>query len=64
MAEVSDPEVWMEVHHEAEDERFHRYMVSERHDVSDVELWDEQQNQMEEENEEIARGEVTDDGDL
>ena len=45
-------------------ERFHRYMVSERHDVSDVELWDEQQSQMQQENDEIARGEFTDNGDL
>ena len=45
---------WMKVHHEAEDERYHRYiryMVSERHEVSAVELWDEQQDQMMRENE-------------
>ena len=54
LSEVSDPDTWMEVHHEAEDERYHRYiryMVSERHEVSAVELWDEQQDQMMRENE-------------
>jgi len=39
-------------------------MVSERHDVSAVELWDEQQDQMVRENDEIARGELVDENEL
>ena len=44
------------MNHESEDERYHRYMMSERHEVSDTERWDEQQAEMMAENEEIARG--------
>lgn len=51
LSEVSDPDTWMEVHHE----------------VSapwDGELWDEQQSEMTRENDEIARGEFADENEL
>ena len=64
LSEVSDPDTWMEVRHEAEDER--HYMLSERHEVSDGdgELWDEQQSEMMRENDEIARGEFADENEF
>ena len=51
--------MWMEINHESEDERYHRYMMCERDEVSDTERWDEQQAEMMAENEEIARGDNT-----
>ena len=61
LSDVSQPDLWMEIQNEETiDERFHRYMVSERHDVSDVEYWDYIDDQVRQENEELENQPVAD----
>ena len=61
LSDVSQPDLWMEIQNEETiEERFHRYMVSERHDVSDVEYWDYIDDQVRQENEELANQPVAD----
>ena len=51
----------MEIHHESKEDRYRRYLVSERHEVSDPEYWDEQFEEIMQENEAIADEDGVDD---
>ena len=58
-SDVSEPDVWMEVHsEETVEQRYLRYLTAEREEVSDTEYWDYQYETIMRENEAIARGEL------
>ena len=58
LSDVSQPDLRMEIHNEETiEERYRRYFVSERDEVSDVEYWDDQFARIMGENAEIERGE-------
>eukprot|EP00435_Cladocopium_sp_Y103_P021232 s4161_g5.t1 len=72
--DVSDPAEWMEIHgiemsgdeledsfEESREARRRRYLFSERHEVSDGEQWDRWFEEVMQENELIARGEMDND---